>query len=102
MRTLRSTIAVILMVVAARASAGSPAQVNDAVASAFSVKPYLQLGHIAAADKLVLLWHTQNVDAEWSVEYQAGSDGAWTKSGELSFRTVELPGVERTAFTAPC
>ena len=52
------------------------------------------MGSTPARDALVLLWHTPDQDADWTVEYQAGDKQAWTKVSDQSYRTVAMPGVE--------
>ncbi len=94
MRTVRLLIAGTLLLSLRSAWAGVADEAHGALAAAFSVKPYLQIGRTPARDALVLLWHTPDADAEWSVEYQAGESRNWTKVGEPAYRTVALPGVE--------
>jgi hypothetical protein len=57
----------------------------------FRVKPYLQLGDTAnpaAAGRLALVWHTDDRDAAWSVETEAGG------TTKAAMRRVAVPGVE--------
>jgi 3',5'-cyclic AMP phosphodiesterase CpdA len=93
MSNCRPLIAAILMLAFRPAWAGAPDPTKDG-AAAFVVKPYLQIGHAASRDALVLLWQTPDADADWSVEYQAGAGRGWTKAGSVTQRTVDLPGVE--------
>ncbi len=60
----------------------------------FLVEPYLQLGYSPARGTVRLLWHTADVDADWSVEYRAGTDRPWTKLGAPSSRRIGVEGVE--------
>jgi hypothetical protein len=65
-------------------------------AGPFLVKPYLQLGdHPAgrAADRLVVLWHADDVEAGWGVEYRAGPDRPWRKAEAPEARRVATEGV---------
>ena len=53
--------------------AGSPQPVTKAPDAAFLVKPYLQLGDAPPGSMikdLALLWHTDDAEPVWSVEYQ--------------------------------
>ena len=51
-------------------------------AEVFIAKPYLQLGDAptSTSGDLDLLWHADDADADWTVEYRAGSDPAWKKA----------------------
>ena len=61
----------------------------------FVVKPYLQLGDAPApsAGDLVLLWHAEDVDAGWSVEYRSGAAEAWRKADAPSSRRIAVAEV---------
>ncbi|MDR3635822.1 MAG: metallophosphoesterase family protein [Isosphaeraceae bacterium] len=59
----------------------------------FVVKPYLQLGHTPAPDKLALLWHAPDADTAWSVEYRIGADGAWKKADAPRASRVAVTGI---------
>jgi acid phosphatase type 7 len=61
----------------------------------FLATPYLQLGDDPKADGLTLLWHADDVDADWSVEVRGDSDERWRLAGTPSYRRVILDGVER-------
>jgi acid phosphatase type 7 len=67
---------------------------SNAPAGPFLVKPYLQLGHTQAAGKLVLMWHTADVDAAWTVEYRPGSGRRWETGKAPSAARVAVAGVE--------
>lgn len=71
----------------------------------FQEKPYLQLGNAPqpdAADRLNLLWHTSDHDADWSVRYRLKRPGAaWRTAGKpamqrIVVRTIEPHRVYRT------
>ena len=94
MRTVRPLLAALLLIGARPVWADSAGPAKDEPAGAFTVKPYIQMGPATSRDAMVLLWHTPDADAEWSVEYQAGSDRGWVKAKAPSHRTVELPDVE--------
>ncbi len=76
-------------------SDNSPKDGANAPASPFLVKPYLQLGHKPAADKIVVVWHAPDVDGLWSVDIRAGTDGLWHAVAKApSGRRVALPTIE--------
>ncbi len=61
----------------------------------FLATPYLQLGEVAAPDAWTLLWHGDDVDADWSVEVSSPLDAPWRPAGAPQWRPVRLDGVER-------
>jgi acid phosphatase type 7 len=68
------------------AMAGTAAHADDV----FVVKPYLQLGDAptSTTGDLALLWATADADANWIVEYRAGSDAPWKKAEARSIRRI--------------
>jgi acid phosphatase type 7 len=60
----------------------------------FLATPYLQLGEAPAPDELTLLWHADDVDADWSVEVRSPLDSEWRPSGPPSSRRIILDDVE--------
>jgi hypothetical protein len=57
----------------------------------FLVKPYLQLGdapRASAAERLDLLWHTEDREARWAVEVRLGRE--WKVQTPPSFRRLEV------------
>jgi acid phosphatase type 7 len=60
----------------------------------FLATPYLQLGEDPRAEGLTLLWHADDVDADWSVETRGDDDERWSSTDEPSYRRVILDGVE--------
>src|SRR5262245_19842532 len=67
---------------ATRADATAPRGVPSGPAAKapegpFLVKPYLQIGHTQVPGKLVLMWHAEDVDADWAVEYRPGPGTRW-------------------------
>ena len=57
--------------------AGSPQLIAEASDVTFLVKPYLQIGDAppgSAIKDLVLLWHADDVESVWRVEYQPEAD----------------------------
>ena len=76
------------------AAADEPPKAPD---GPFLVKPYLQLG--AAPDNgssgdLMLLWQTDDVDAEWSVETRSTADQLWRSASAATSRRIAVPGIE--------
>jgi acid phosphatase type 7 len=68
---------------------------ND-TASAFVVKPYLQLGDAPRAGvnrDLVLLWHAENTEADWEVEYQPGPNQTWRHADVPTMRRIAVPTI---------
>jgi hypothetical protein len=61
----------------------------------FLATPYLQLGEDPKAEGLTLLWHADDVDADWLVETRGDDDEQWRSAGEPSYRRIVLDGVER-------
>ena len=60
----------------------------------FLEKPYLQLGNspkLSASESLVLLWHTDNAPAEWTVEVRTTKDSKWRAMEKPSAQTVVAP-----------
>jgi len=63
---------------------------------AFVVKPYLQLGDAPQAGvsgDLVLLWHADDAEADWEVEYQPGPDRSWRHARAPTMRRVTVPTI---------
>jgi acid phosphatase type 7 len=72
--------------------------------SPFVVKPYLQLGHTPAPGKIVLVWHSADADAIWTVDYRPGIGRRWERAQAPLFRRVTVRGalphrVYHTALT---
>lgn len=64
----------------------------------FVEKPHLQLGNnpgLKAAEQMLLLWHTLDEDAPWSVEVQTSVSAAWTRTSAPGKRLVAIPGIPR-------
>jgi acid phosphatase type 7 len=84
---------------ATRADATAPRGVPSAAGAKapegpFLVKPYLQIGHTQVPGKLVLMWHAEDVDADWAVEYRPGPGTRWQAPAKApSARRVAVPGV---------
>ena len=60
----------------------------------FLATPYLQLGAVAPPDALTVVWHADDVDADWRVEVQAPVGSAWRAGGKPESRSVVLENVE--------
>jgi acid phosphatase type 7 len=62
-------------------------------ADVFVIKPYLQLGDAPTSNSgdLALLWASDDVDANWSVEYRFGVD--WKKAEGRVIRKIVSPQV---------
>jgi hypothetical protein len=70
----------------------------DAKASdtAFLVKPYLQLGDVSPANvatDLVLLWHADDGETPWAVEYQPRTNETWHMAMPPASHRIVVPGV---------
>src|SRR4051794_38939531 len=50
-------------------------------ADPFLTKPSLQLGDAPASGDLALLWHSDDVAADWSVEARVGASSSWSPAG---------------------
>jgi hypothetical protein len=77
------------------APAPSPARLK-ATDGAFLVKPYLQWGNTpsqGSTARLMVLWHTGDEAADWSVEYRPGSDRPWSPAEAPALRRVAVPTV---------
>jgi hypothetical protein len=61
----------------------------------FLATPYLQLGEAPSAENLTLLWHADDVDADWSVEVRSPREGSWRAAGVPDWRRMAFDGVER-------
>jgi 3',5'-cyclic AMP phosphodiesterase CpdA len=68
-------------------------QDGESKKGAFVVAPYVQLGHEPGPGKLDLLWHANDVDADWSVEIQTSPTSPWRKSEKPSFRRIAVGGI---------
>ena len=64
-------------------------------ADPFVVKPYLQLGDAptSTSGDLALLWHADDSDADWAVEYRPGPDLAWKSAEAPSSTRIAVGGI---------
>jgi hypothetical protein len=63
---------------------------------AFLVKPYLQLGDApprTVAGNLLLLWHADDEEANWAVEYQPTPGAPWRETEVPSMRRIAIAGI---------
>jgi 3',5'-cyclic AMP phosphodiesterase CpdA len=63
-------------------------------AETFLEKPYLQLGNapkLATSESLMLLWHTENTPADWSVEVKTAKDAKWRAMAKPGSTVVSAP-----------
>ena len=67
---------------------------SEAAAGPFLVKPYLQLGHTQAPRQLVLVWHANDSDSAWAVEYRPGAGRRWQAGPAPSLSRVAVAGTE--------
>ncbi len=59
----------------------------------FVVEPYVQLGDPAdprKIDGLSILWHAEDVDADWKVEYRTADDQPWRATAEPQGRRIAV------------
>lgn len=62
--------------------------------NAFLEKPYLQIGDapkLSVPESLILLWHTNNTPAPWTVEVRTSKDRDWRAAGQPWSQTVSAP-----------
>jgi 3',5'-cyclic AMP phosphodiesterase CpdA len=60
----------------------------------FLEQPYVQLGDapkLSPSESLVLLWHTDDTPADWTVEVRTSKDSNWRVTGRPSPQTVAAP-----------
>jgi 3',5'-cyclic AMP phosphodiesterase CpdA len=60
----------------------------------FLEKPYLQLGNapeLSSSESLVLMWHTDNTPADWTVEVRTSKDSAWRAAGQPVSQVISAP-----------
>ena len=66
---------------------------DDASAGPFVVKPYIQLGDPEdprKLDGLDVVWHAEDVDADWKVEYQTAADQPWRSADAPRNRRIAV------------
>ncbi len=91
-----------IFALACLAAAVVPAD-RSAGADAFVVKPYLQIGDRpanGATGDVRLLWHAEDADANWEVEYRPASESAWRKAETPTSRRIALASL-KSAPIAP-
>jgi 3',5'-cyclic AMP phosphodiesterase CpdA len=62
-------------------------------ADLFIAKPYLQIGREPSAETLELLWHVDDVNADWTVEQRNGKIGAWKKTEPVAYTRIAVKGI---------
>jgi hypothetical protein len=68
-------------------------------AEPFLEKPYLQLGNspkLSGSESLVLIWHTDDHTADWTVDVRTSKDHQWraaSPSAGPSSQKVSVPGI---------
>ena len=60
--------------------------------SSFITMPYVQIGNNPSPQTLQILWHTDDINADWLVEYK--TDKEWMKSTTQTYTRVAVKGVE--------
>ena len=94
------TTACSLALVSSAVAQDSPlaAKTTDAV---FLVKPYLQLGQVDIQDALQLLWHADDTDVSWTVEYRTKGVSTWRKANtDLRSRIAVMKIAPHRVFAA--
>jgi 3',5'-cyclic AMP phosphodiesterase CpdA len=60
----------------------------------FLEKPYLQLGDspaLSASESLVLMWHTENMPADWKVDVRTSKDSDWRTAEPPMSQVISAP-----------
>jgi acid phosphatase type 7 len=60
------------------------------VAQAFLAEPYVQLGERPSPDRLSIVWHAADADADWWVEHQ--KSGQWMAAARVTNRRIRVRG----------
>lgn len=91
--TYRRMLAAALLVSITFALGAAP-RASGQEPAAFLVEPYLQLGDGGVPtpnrpeQRLALLWHAEDADADWSVSYRIGESETWTSDEPTSRRVA--------------
>ncbi|SRR5579884_147447 len=96
MTTLRAALLAALIGLGGFLCSAPPPQDVDAAQSPFLVKPYLQLGNYAQPsdpERLVLLWHTADADADWRVEVKPSGANQWSACESPGARRIAASGI---------
>jgi hypothetical protein len=62
----------------------------------FLVKPYLQLGDaptLSGTEQLVVMWHTDDRDADWAVAWQEPGAAAWTAAERPAWTRIAVESI---------
>jgi acid phosphatase type 7 len=65
--------------------------------TSFLEKPYLQLGDspsLSRSEGLVLMWHTENLPADWKVEVRTSKDSSWRSVNSPTSQLISAPAGE--------
>jgi acid phosphatase type 7 len=76
--------------------AGEPAAIRQAATAPFIVKPYFQLGDASpgkAVEGLALLWHANDIDEDWAIEYQSSSEVLWHQAQAPAIERIAIPTI---------
>jgi 3',5'-cyclic AMP phosphodiesterase CpdA len=60
----------------------------------FIVKPYLQVGRDPSATSLHLMWQTEDVNADWSVEHRSDSGDSWQRAPTPTISRLTVSSVK--------
>jgi len=67
---------------------------EKATVGPFIAKPYLQIGRQPSAESLELLWHVDDINANWTVELRNGKNDKWKKAEPVVYSRIAVKGVE--------
>lgn len=70
------------------------AQTIERESAEFLVKPYFQLGNkpkLSDPESVLLLWQTEDHDANWSVQTKSPDSSSWKDAGSVQMKVVLLP-----------
>jgi predicted phosphodiesterase len=56
--------------------------------SLFINKPYIQIGNIASASTLKILWHVPDTDVKWELEHRANTKISWRKADTITYTVL--------------
>jgi len=59
----------------------------------FIAKPYLQIGREPSTESLELLWHVDDVNADWTVEQRNGKNAAWKRTEQVAYTRIAVKGI---------
>ena len=59
----------------------------------FIAKPYLQIGREPSTESLELLWHVDDVNADWAVEQRNDKNNAWKRTEKVAYTRIAVKGI---------